>query len=353
VTANTQQAERAYEIGREFGRRGVPAILGGIHATVLPEEAGRFFQSVAVGEAESIWPGILQDLCNGGLKPLYRSPGPADLSAVPAPRYDLVQADRYNLAWVQATRGCPHDCSFCVASSVFGKKVRYRPIDQVVRDIQTIKTLWKHPNISFADDNLIVNRKYALDLFRELRGLDIRYFLQTDISMAEDDELLGLLKDSGCSMVFIGFETVLDETLKQIDRHSFKHRYVHRYSSLIQKIQSTGIGVFGAFIVGFDQETPESIERLGEFICENRLYASQITILTPYPGCRVRTVLAAENRLLDLDWSHYNCTEVTFVPRNFTPAELQGAYNRLHQRVYAPEELEKTARYFIERFKAR
>ncbi|MBN1838165.1 MAG: hypothetical protein JW820_20070 [Spirochaetales bacterium] len=246
-----------------------------------------------------------------------------------AARYDFVQADRYNLAWVQATRGCPHDCSFCVASSVFGRKVRYRPVDHVSRDIEIIKGLWNYPNGSFLAGNLITSRRYSLNLFRELRGLDIRYFIQTDISVGEDDEL------------------------QQIDRQGFKHRYFRKYASLIQKIQSLGIGVFGAFIVGFDQETPESIARLGEFICINRLYASQITILTPYPGCRVRAALEAEDRLLDLDWSHYNCTEVTFVPRNFTPSELQGAYNRLHERVYAREELEKTARYFIERFKGR
>ncbi|MBN1834669.1 MAG: radical SAM protein [Spirochaetales bacterium] len=353
VTANTQQAERAYEIGRQFARRGVTAVLGGIHATVLPEEAGRHFRSVAVGEGENTWPEILRDVRSGGLRPVYRSQGPVDLATVPAARYDLLHPERYNLAWVQATRGCPHDCSFCVASSVFGRKVRYRPIDHVLQDVESIKRVWKHPNVSFADDNLIINRKYSLDLFRELKGLDVRYFLQTDISVAEDDELLRMLKDGGCSMVFIGFETILDPALRQIDRHGFKHRYVHRYPSLIQKIQSMGIGVFGAFIVGFDEETPESIKRLGDFICDNRLYASQITILTPYPGCRVRSDLEAQDRLLDLDWSHYNCTEVTFVPQNFAPSELQQAYNRLHEKVYSAEELQKTARYFIERFKSR
>ena len=351
VTANTQQAARAYEIGREFGKRGVPAILGGIHATVLPEEAKQHFRSVAVGEAEGIWPAVLADLKEGGLKPFYRSSGPVDLSLMPAPRYELLHGERHNLVWIQATRGCPRDCSFCVASSIFGKKVRFRPIDQVVRDIAGIKALWKHPNISFADDNLVINRKYSLNLMRELRGLDIRYFLQSDISLAEDDELLRLLKESGCSMIFIGFETVLDESLKRIDRKGFKHRYLQRYSSLIQKVQSMGIGVYGAFMIGFDEDTPESIKRLEDFICGNHLYASQITILTPYPGSRVRKSLAVENRLLDLDWSHYNCTEVTFMPKNFTASELQWAYNRLHQTVYSPEQIEKTTRYFIEKFK--
>ena len=352
VTANTQQASRAYQIGSEFARRGVPAVLGGIHATVLPNEAMRHFQSVVVGEAEGIWPVILDDIGENRLTPLYRSDIPADLSSIGTPRYDLLDRERYNLVWVQATRGCPHECSFCVASRIFGKKVRFRPIDRVVRDIVCIQGLWKHPQISFADDNLAAHRRYSLELFRELKGLGIRYFLQGDISIAEDDKMLGLLKDSGCSMLFIGFESISEASLKTIDTRGFKQRYVGRYSELIRRIQSTGIGVYGAFMVGFDEDTPESVKRTGDFICSNHLYASQITILTPYPGSRIRESLALEKRLLDLDWSHYNCTEVTFSPRNFTPTQLQEAYNRLHQQVYSVDQMVKNARHFIEIFKA-
>ena len=351
VTANTQQASRAYEIGAKFGLRGVPAILGGIHPTVLPEEAKQHFHSVVVGEAEAIWPILLEDSSRDRLRPFYRGISLTDLAAVPSPRYELLKTERYNLVWLQATRGCPRNCNFCVASSIFGKKVRFRPIDHVMRDVAAIKSLWKHPNLSFADDNLVVNRRYTLDLLTELRGFQVRYFLQADISLAEDDELLRSLKDSGCSMVFIGFETVTDQSLRAIDEHGFKHRYLNRYSSLIQKIQSMGIGVYGAFMIGFDEDTPESIKRLSDFICSNHLYASQLTILTPYPGSRLRQDMALQDRLLDLDWSHYNCTEVTFRPKNFSPPELQSAYNRLHEEVYAQEQLQKTARYFIEKFK--
>jgi len=351
VTANTQQAARAYEIGRLFEARGVHTVLGGIHATELPQEARQFFRSVAIGEAENTWPDILEDLDRSKLQPFYRSQKPVDFSSLPSPRYDLLNRESYNMVWVQATRGCPHDCSFCVASRIFGKRIKYRSIDRVVEDISVIKSLWKHPNISFADDNLAARKRYSLDLFRELRGLSIRYFLQSDISVAEDDEMLQVLKESGCSMVFIGFETLVEESLKNIDRQGFKYRYLTKYPELIRRIQSMGIGVYGAFMIGFDEDTPESIKVMEDFICSNRLYASQITILTPYPGSRVREDFALENRILDLDWSHYNCTEVTFSPRNFTPPELQQAYNRLHQKVYSPEELGKNARHFIEIFK--
>ncbi len=352
VTANTQQATRAYQIGEEFGRRGVPAVLGGIHATVLPEEAGRHFRSVAVGEAESVWPSILRDRQRGELKPLYRPEAAADLSLSPSPRYELLDREKYNTIWVQATRGCPYDCSFCVASKIFGNRYQVRPIEQVVGDIERVKGRWQSPNISFADDNMFVKRQYARDLIRELKGLNIRYFVQSDISIAEDDELLKSLQESNCGMIFIGFESVSAEALKGINRKRTKYRYLDRYSSLIQKIQTMGIGVYGAFIVGFDQDTGETIERLGDFIASNHLYASQITILTPYPGSRVREQLAAEGRLLDRDWSHYNCTEVTFVPRQLSPGELQEAYNRLHRRVYGPEQLKRSSRYFIDIFKS-
>ena len=351
VTANTQQATRAYQIGEEFGRRGVPTVLGGIHATVLPEEAREHFQSIAVGEAESVWPRILKDWEHGDLKPFYRPEAPADLSASPPPRYELLDRERYNTIWVQATRGCPYDCSFCVASKIFGRRYQVRPIEQVLRDIERVKALWKSPNISFADDNLFVRRQYARDLIRELKGLNIRYLVQSDISIAEDDELLKSLQESNCGMIFIGFESVSAEALKGINKKRTKYQYLARYSSLIQKIQTMGIGVYGAFIIGFDQDTPETIERLGDFIASNHLYASQITILTPYPGSRVREALAAEGRLLARDWSHYNCTEVTFVPRQLTPDQLQQAYNRLHRRVYSPEQLKRSSRYFIDIFK--
>lgn len=352
VTANTQQATRAYRIGEEFGRRGVPAVLGGIHATVLPEEAKDHFRSVAAGEAEDIWPRVLKDWGKNDLRPFYRPEAAVDLSAVPPPRYDLLDRERYSTIWVQATRGCPHDCSFCVASKIFGKSYQVRPIDRVIRDIETVKELWKSPNISFADDNLFVKRQYARDLIHELRGLNIRYFVQSDISIAEDDELLKALRDSNCGMIFIGFESVTASALKGINKDRSKYRYLNRYSGLIQKIQTMGIGVYGAFIIGFDQDTPETIERLGDFIASNHLYASQITILTPYPGSRVREELAAEGRLLAKDWSHYNCTEVTFLPRRLSPEQLQRAYNRLHQRVYGPEQLKRSSRYFIDIFKS-
>jgi radical SAM superfamily enzyme YgiQ (UPF0313 family) len=352
VTANTQQATRAYQIGEEFGRRGVPAVLGGIHATVLPEEAKEHFRSVAIGEAENIWPRVLKDWEKNGLQPFYRCEAAADLSVSPSPRYELLDRERYNTIWVQATRGCPHDCSFCVASKIFGNRYQVRPIDRVVRDIETVKALWKSPNISFADDNMFVERQYARDLIRELRGLNIRYFVPSDISIAEDDELLKALRDSNCGMIFIGFESVTTAALRGINKDRSKYRYLTRYSSLIQKIQAMGIGVYGAFIIGFDQDTPETLERLGDFITSNHLYASQITILTPYPGSRVREELAAEGRLLAEDWSHYNCTEVTFLPRQLSLEQLQQTYNRLHQRVYGPEQLKRSSRYFIDIFKS-
>jgi radical SAM superfamily enzyme YgiQ (UPF0313 family) len=215
-----------------------------------------------------------------------------------------------------------------------------------------VKALWKSPNISFADDNMFVERQYARDLIRELRGLNIRYFVPSDISIAEDDELLKALRDSNCGMIFIGFESVTAAALRGINKDRSKYRYLTRYSSLIQKIQAMGIGVYGAFIIGFDQDTPETLERLGDFITSNHLYASQITILTPYPGSRVQEELAAEGRLLAKDWSHYNCTEVTFLPRQLSLEQLQQTYNRLHQRVYGPEQLKRSSRYFIDIFKS-
>jgi radical SAM superfamily enzyme YgiQ (UPF0313 family) len=208
-----------------------------------------------------------------------------------------------------------------------------------------------NPKISFADDNMFVNKDYSKTLLEKLIPLNIRWFAQTDISIAEDMELLKLLKKSGCSILFIGFESKSEDELKKINKTSWKAKRVKYYQEYINKIQSLGIGIFGAFIIGFDSDDEKAISQTCDFIKESKIYAPQISILTPYPGCRVREELAGQNRILDRDWKYYTGLDVTFKPKKMSEKELQNQLIIALKSIYNKEYLEDNIRYFKDIFK--
>lgn len=347
ITANTSQATRAYEISDEFRKRGATVVMGGIHATVLANEAKEHADSVVVGEAENIWPLLLEDFKHNRLRPFYNQEGVVDMGLSPAPRYDLLKAENYRLVWVQTTRGCPHDCEFCAASRVYGRKYRKKGIEQVIEEIELIKSIWDRPQVSFADDNMFCDRSRSAALLDRLRELDIKYFAQSDISVAEDREFLRLLKDSGCNILFIGFETLSMEGLAQINNNKWKAKYLEKYEEHIETIQTMGIGVMGAFIIGLDTDTVSSFDRIAGFVLKNNLYAMQLTVLTPFPGSRLRERLLAENRITNInDWTRYTCNDINIIPRNMTPEQLRGGFMDIHRRVYGDEACVRRMEYF-------
>jgi radical SAM superfamily enzyme YgiQ (UPF0313 family) len=351
ITCCTQQATRAYQISKEFRRKKVKTVIGGIHPTVCRDEASESVDSVVVGECEELWPGLIRDFEAGKLKKRYQQTALFDLKKAPLPRYDLIKRLNYGMYWVQATRGCPHDCNFCVASNIFGKRFRLKSVEQVVEEIKIIKSVHANPKISFADDNIFVNKNYSRSLLEKMIPLNIRWFAQTDISVAEDRELLTLLKKSGCSILFIGFESLSENELKKINKNNWKAKKAKYYKEYIRRIQSMGIGIFGAFMMGFDSDTPESIRDTCDFIKETRIYAPQISVLTPYPGCALREQLAGQNRLLDRDWNYYTGLDVTFKPKLMTESELQRQLVGSLKSIYNRDHLESNMRYFKDIFK--
>lgn len=351
VTCCTHQATRAYEISKKFQSKNIKTVLGGIHPTVCSEEASQHADSVVVGEGEESWPKLLRDFEAGELKKSYKQTQLYDLKKAPLPRYDLSKYLDYKMIWIQTTRGCPHDCNFCVASNIFGKKFRYKSVEQVVEEIKFIKSVSSNPRISFADDNMFVNKNYSKTLLEKMIPLNIRWFAQTDISVAEDTELLRLLKKSGCSILFIGFESVSEEELKKLNKNHWKAKRAKHYEEYIHKIQSMGIGIFGAFMIGFDSDDPRSIGETCEFIKKTKLYAPQISVLTPYPGCVLRDQLESQNRILDKDWKYYTGLDVTFKPNKMSEKELQGQLVRSLKSIYNRGYLENNIRYFKEIFK--
>jgi radical SAM superfamily enzyme YgiQ (UPF0313 family) len=335
ISAMTQQAARAYEIADEFRKRRVKVVAGGIHATVMPEEAKEHTDAVVIGEAENTWPELIDDFGKKKMKSFYISTAPADLTKSPIPKYDLLAKYDYKIPWIQTSRGCPRDCEFCAASKVYGKKHRHKTVDQVMREINYVRGLWNEPLIYFADDNMFLNRSYAYELVTRLKNTELRWLAQTDVSAIEDDEFLDLLRVSHCKMLFLGFETLSHEG--KIDKHGWKQKRIEKYPEIIKRVQSRGIGVLGSFIIGLDSDDSSIFESLSDFIINNRLYAAQVFVLTPLPGTRLRERLLKENRILSSDWAKYTFFDVNFMPKKIKPEELQAGILEIYKRIYTKE----------------
>jgi len=350
LTAMTQQATRAYFIADEFRRKGTKVVIGGIHASILPEEAKGHTDSVLIGEGEKIWLDFINDFITGDIKPFYKNNDLIDIKMSPIPRYDLLIKYNYKIIWVQATRGCPHNCIFCAASKIFGTKYRRKDIDQVIKEIEYIQNIWSKPQINFADDNIFVDKEYSLKLIERLIPLNIRWAAQTDITTVQDKQFINLLKESGCVSLFIGFETIKEEGLDLINNKTKKGKLTE-YSEIITSIQSKGIGILGAFIIGFDTDRVSIFDELANFIIENNLYTAQITILTPLPGTLIREQLEKENRLINTNWDNYTFTNVNFIPKNMTPSELLEGLKQVYKKVYDKKVVHNRMRYFKKIYK--
>jgi radical SAM superfamily enzyme YgiQ (UPF0313 family) len=346
VTAMTQQATRAYEIADEFRKRGVKVVIGGIHATVMAEEAKEHADVVVVGEAENVWQTFIDDFRKGEMKPYYKSTIPADLTRSPLPRYDLLKKYDYKMIWVQTTRGCPHDCDFCSASNVYGRVIRHKSIGQVLGEINYIRGLWDEPVLNFADDNMFADKKYSYELVKRLGQTELRWGAQSDVSVARDDVFLELLRRSNCMQLFIGFETLSKKN--KVDKHGWKQAKIDDYPKAIKKIQATGIGILGSFILGLDGDDVSVFDDLSNFIVDNFLYAAQVMVLTPLPGTRLRERLSKENRLLSSDWKRYTFFDVNFIPRRMTPEELQNGVLEIYKRIYSRDVKMTVVRHFKE-----
>ena len=346
ITAVTQQASRAYEIARRFREKNIKVVLGGIHATVLPDEAKLYADSVVVGEAENLWPKLLDDFRHNRLSPIYASQQEVDLKESPIPRYELLGEKPCKIVWVQATRGCPHDCSFCCASRVYGSKYRHKSIDQVINEIKKIRRIKKHALIGFADDNLLCDKDYSCQLLEKVVDLKIKWIGQSDISVADDNDLLGLVKKSGCVALLIGFESIIEDNLRGLDSSNWKFKHLKNYVEGIRAIQSNGIGIIGTFIVGFDNDDISVFSKLVSFIIDNHLAGAQIAALTPFPHTEVRESLLSEGRVLNTPWENYTLYDVNIKPKKMSPHELEKGILDTFKKVYSPGAAIEKGSYF-------
>jgi len=317
ITTMTATAPRAYTIADRFRARGVKVVMGGMHVSALPQEALQHADAVVVGEAEGCWHRVLEDFKRGQMKGIYRSEQLPDMAGQPLPRRDLLNKKAYILTSVlQVARGCPFGCSFCAVSYFFGRRYRMRPVREVIAEIRSMEAKF----VGFLDDNIVGDRRYAKELFQALIPERIIWVGQASSTIARDDELLRLAEKSGCKGLFIGFESLSEESLEEVGK-GFNR--VQEYREVIQKLHDHGIAVEGAFIFGFDHDDPGVFERTLEFAKKSKLDLAQFGILTPLPGTPLRARLEREGRIISNDWSRYNIGHAVFRPKQMTPEQLE------------------------------
>ena len=340
ISSFSAQIYEAYELADRYRMLGTRVILGGLHVTALPMEALRHADAVVIGEGEPVWPSIIEDLRAGNLKPVYDARGMSyTFDNSPMPRFDLLDMNRYNRITVQTQRGCPFRCEFCAASIRISPTYKIKPVDRVIAEIEAIKSLWKRPFIEFADDNSFVNKTHSKELLRAVAREDIRWFTETDLSVAEDDELLDMLRDAGCAEILIGFEGTTFSGIDGIEQRSnWKAKRVDSYLEAIRRIQDRGVRVNGCFILGLDGAGTESFDSIWEFVQQSGLYDIQITVQTAFPGTPLYSRLKQEGRILrDEAWELCTLFDVNFQPAKMSVGELEAGLRTLCSRIYSDE----------------
>ncbi|TCO95710.1 B12 binding protein [Chthoniobacter flavus] len=355
LTSLSAQIYDAYAVADHYRALGIPVVMGGLHVTSLPDEALEHATAIVIGEGEPLWPRLLADFDRGSLQRIYRSEehGAFDLREAPMPRFDLLDLDKYNRITVQTSRGCPHKCEFCASSILLTPRYKLKPIEKVIAEIQAIKRLWPRPFIEFADDNNFVRRDHYKSLLRALAREKVRWFTEADLRVAEDDDLLGLMRDSGCQQVLVGLESPRRASLDGLETAAnWKLRRHDRYLAAIERIQSKGVTVNGCFILGLDGDTPEVFDEVLRFVRQSGLYEVQVTFLTPFPGTPLYHRLKAEGRILrDRAWDLCTLFDINLQPRQMSVAELQSGFMGLVKELYSAEETATRRRNFKRRYR--
>ncbi len=327
ITAMTHQAVRAYEIADIFRARGVPVVLGGIHPTVLPEEAAEHADTVVIGEAEPVWETLLDDLLAGLLRPVYRAPLPGGSRLqIPWSRRDIFAGNRYlTTQTLQASRGCPYDCPFCIVTPYFGNSFRYRDPEDILAELRT----FDRKLMVFLDDNLLGDPLRARPILEGMKGLGLRWGGQSNLRFAEDPELVRLVADSGCIGIFVGIESVTG-----IHANHPKTGTRSRHADLIKRVRDAGIVLEASIIFGFDDHDEGIFEKTARFIEECAPSLPTFNLLTPYPGTALFTRFEQEGRLLHKDWKRYNHSEVVFRPKLMSPERLYRGWLEARKEAY-------------------
>jgi radical SAM superfamily enzyme YgiQ (UPF0313 family) len=338
ITGLTCVIQRAYDIADRFRERGTKVILGGVHPSLLPDEAKEHADSVFIGEAEGMIGKVLEDFEAGNLKPFYKNRDWADLKGMPLARRDLL-GKRYSPLFkaIETTRGCPNRCEFCSVPTINGKRYRIRPPHEVNRELSTIIKK-KGEYLFLTDDNVTAKEDYALELFEIFKRHQVKWMGFTTIKIAMNERLLRKARESGCISFFIGFESLLQENLDSVSKRFVDTKEL---SNLINTIQRHHIGIHGSFIFGFDGDDRNVFRQTVEFVQKNNIELPTFSILTPFPGTALQKRLEEEGRIFDRNWSHYDMSHVVFEPKGMAVRELQDGYLWVQKYTCAPRSILK------------
>lgn len=342
ITVETFTAKRAYEIALEYRKRGIPVIMGGMHVNLIPEEVSLHADSIFLGDAETKWAQVIEDVRNNKLKPVYKGEFGVIQPSI-LPRRDLFKGKGYlPLTLIQFSRGCTFNCNFCATSAYFNSCHYIRKIDEVLKEIE----LSKKKFYFFVDDNIIANKKAAKELFRALIPMKIKWVSQGSIDMTQDKELLDLMIRSGCLGTVIGFESINKDSLKFMNKIP-NYDMTDQYKEQIEILRHYGLQTWAAFTLGHDTDTLDTIKKTVEFALENKFAFAAFNILTPYPGTQLYDNLRKQNRLLydDKWWTHkdYRFNYATFKPKNMTADQLTEACFKARSDFNSPMSIFKRA----------
>jgi len=340
ITAFTSTINRAYEIADQLRAGGTPVVLGGIHASMLPQEALDHGDAVVAGEAETAWPKLLADFEAGTMAGIYAGER-IDLSTSHLmPKRNLLHPG-YLWQPIQTSRGCPFNCSFCSVSRYLGVRYRQRTAEDVLRELRTIPERY----VCFLDDNLIgysaENRERAIAIFRGMieERMNKRWWMQASINVADDDEVVRLAAKAGCMFVFIGFESTEDSLLAGMGKGINLKTGVRNYASVVAALHRHGIGVLGAFIIGNDGEGEDTYRGLSDFIVRGGIDIVQVSVLTPLPGTRLMERLTEEGRMIYTDypgdWEKYRFSYLTHAPQGVDEGDVYRGNNLIKRRIYS------------------
>lgn len=328
ISAITGTAPRAYAIASRLRGRGIPVVLGGVHPTLMPDEAMRHADSVVVGYAEESWPELLRDFVAGRMRRRYDQSPSLRLANLPFPRRDLFDSGLVNVAHtLEATRGCIYQCEFCVVPAAWGRPLQ-KPVSDVIADIRQMRA----SRVLFLDLNLIADVAYAKELLTALVPLNVQWGGLVTTTIAWDDDLLDLAARSGCQGLLIGFESLNQESLVEAKK-AFNMR--HSYHEVVRKIRDRRIALMACFVFGFDHDTLQTFDETVDFVMDARIDLPRYAIAVPFPGTALYRRLKREGRITTEDWSLYDGQHVVFEPRQMTAAELLHHSRRAWKRTYS------------------